>query len=453
MVKLATTLLGRVYKFRDIKEVLSKANEERAGDLLAGISAGNVKERIAAKVVLAELTLEDLRYNPVVPFEKDAVSRVIDSMVNEISYKNIKNYTVGDFREFVLSASSEEIAKIRDGLTGEMVAGVTKLMGNLDLVYASKKLPVTATCNTTIGGAGVLASRLQPNHPADDIKGMLASIKEGLSYGIGDAVIGVKPVSDNITSVSNILRAIKEFMDKWQIPTQNCVLSHITTQMKAAKDGVPIDLMFQSIAGSEKANNAFGISIALLDEAKEIMAIHKSSKGENFMYFETEQGTELSSEGNNNADQVTLAARCYGLAKRYNPFLVNTVVGFMGPEYLYDGRQVIRAGLEDHFMGKLTGIPMGADICYTNHMKTDQNDIDNLLMLLGMADCAYVMGVAGTDDIRMMYQSTSFHDIAAVRSIFGKKPIKEFEKRLEELGIMGEGKLTSAAGDPSIFGL
>ena len=452
-MKLTTTLFGKLYQFGDVKEVLAKANEEKSGDSLAGIAASNTAERIAAKVVLAELTLEDLRYNPVVPFEKDEVSRIIDSMVDDISYKKISSYTVGDFREFILKAAPEEIAKIRGGLTGEMVAGVTKLMGNLDLVYASKKLPIKAKCNTTIGETGVLASRLQPNHSADDIAGILAAMKEGLSYGIGDAVIGINPVSDNITGVSNILSAIKEFMDKWQIPTQNCVLSHITTQMEVAKRGVPIDLMFQSIAGTEKSNNAFGISIALLDEAKEIMATYKSSKGENFMYFETGQGSELSSEGHNNADQVTLEARCYGLAKHYNPFLVNTVVGFIGPEYLYDGRQVIRAGLEDHFMGKLTGIPMGADVCYTNHMKTDQNDMDNLLMLLGMANCAYVMGVAGADDIMLMYQSTSFHDIAAVRSLLGKRPIREFEKRMEELGIMQNGQLTSDAGDPSIFGL
>lgn len=452
-MKLATTLFGKSYQFRDVKDVLAKANEEKSGDALAGIAAQNTAERIAAKTVLAELTLEDLRKQPVVPFEQDEVSRVIDSMVDERAYQKIKSFTVGDFREYILKTPPVELATIRSGLTGEMVAGVTKLMGNLDLIYASKKLPVTANCNTEIGGPGVLASRLQPNHPADDVAGILAAAKEGLSYAIGDAVIGVNPVDDNIAGVSRILTALKEFIDKWQIPTQNCVLAHVTTQMEVARRGVPIDLMFQSIAGTQHSNTAFGISVSMLDEAHEIMAAHKASSGENFMYFETGQGSELSSDGHNNADQVTLEARCYGLAKRYKPFLVNTVVGFIGPEYLYDGRQVIRAGLEDHFMGKLTGLPMGVDVCYTNHMKADQNDMDNLLMLLGMADCAYFMGVAGADDIMLMYQSTSFHDVAAARQVLAKKPVRKFEQRMEELGILKDGKLTPDAGDPSLFGL
>lgn len=452
-MKLETTLFGRKYQFREVKEVLAKANEEKSGDMLAGISAENTAERVAAKVVLADLTMENLRQNPVIPFEQDEVSRVIDELIDEEAYSKIKSMTVGEFREFLLRAEPAAIDAVRPGLSGEMVAGAAKLMGNLDLVYASQKLTVTATCNTTIGMDGVLASRLQPNHPADEIAGIMAALKEGLSYGIGDAVIGVNPVNDTVSSVANILSTIKDFMEKWRLPTQNCVLAHITTQMEAAKKGVPIDLMFQSIAGSEKSNHAFGVTINLLDEGYELMRKYKSSAGDNFMYFETGQGSELSSEGHNGADQVTLEARCYGLAKRYHPFLVNTVVGFIGPEYLYDGRQVIRAGLEDHFMGKLTGIPMGADVCYTNHMKADQNDMDNLLMLLGMANCAYVMGVAGADDIMLMYQSTSFHDIAAARRILGKHPIREFERRLEELGIMNAGKLTAAAGDPSFFGL
>lgn len=452
-MKLATTLFGRRYQFRDVKEVMAKANEDKSGDMLAGIAAENTAERIAAKVVLADLTMEDLRKNPVISFEMDEVTRVIDGLIDEDAYSKIKAMTVGGFREFLLQAEPLEIAATRPGLSAEMVAAVTKLMGNLDLVYASQKLPVTAKCNTIIGETGILASRLQPNHPADDISGIMAALKEGLSYGIGDAVIGVNPVNDTISSVANILSNIKEFMEKWRIPTQNCVLAHITTQMEVAKKGVPIDLMFQSIAGSEKANHAFGVNVELLDEGYDLMRKYKSSSGDNFMYFETGQGSELSSESHNGADQVTLEARCYGLAKRYHPFLVNTVVGFIGPEYLYDGRQVIRAGLEDHFMGKLTGIPMGADVCYTNHMKADQNDMDNLLMLLGMANCAYVMGVAGADDIMLMYQSTSFHDIAATRRILGKRPIREFEQRLEELGIMQDGRLTPAAGDPSIFGL
>jgi ethanolamine ammonia-lyase large subunit len=452
-MKLSTSLFGKTYQFRDIKEVLAKANEEKSGDILAGIAAGNTAERVAAKVVLAGLTLEDLRNNPVVPPEEDEVTRIIDAMVDEAAYQTIKAYTVGDFRDFILRAPEEELCLVRAGLTGEMVAAVTKLMGNLDLIYAAKKLPITACCNTVIGETGVLASRLQPNHPTDDIAGIMASLKEGLSYGVGDAVIGVNPVEDSIAGVSRVLSALKEFIDRWRIPTQNCVLAHVTTQMEVARRGVPIDLMFQSLAGTELSNTAFGINIPLLDEAYQVMKDSKSSRGENFMYFETGQGSELSSDGHHRADQVTLEARCYGVAKRYKPFLVNTVVGFIGPEYLYDGRQVIRAGLEDHFMGKLTGLPMGVDVCYTNHMKADQNDMDNLLVLLAAADCAYFMGVPATDDIMLMYQSTSYHDIAAARQIAAKRPIREFEQWLELQGIMRDGKLTPIAGDPSLFGV
>ncbi|NOW13448.1 ethanolamine ammonia-lyase large subunit [Clostridium acetobutylicum] len=332
-----------------------------------------------------------------------------------------------------------------------MIAAVTKLMSNMDLVYAAQKICNTAKCNTTIGRRGTFSSRLQPNHPTDNPQGIMASLIDGISYGVGDAVIGLNPVADTIESVSDVLKVFNDFTRKWRIPTQNCVLAHITTQMEALKNGVPIDLMFQSIAGSEIANKDFGISVALLDEAYELMKTKKSSKGPNFMYFETGQGTELSSEGNNRADQLVMEARCYGLAKRYKPFLVNTVVGFIGPEYLYDGKQVIRAGLEDHFMGKLTGLSMGVDTCYTNHMKADQNDLENLAMLLLAANCNYLMGIPCGDDVMLMYQSSSYHDIATLREISDKRPIKEFEKRMEELGIMKNGKLTRNAGDPSIF--
>lgn len=448
---LRTTLFGNVYNFKDVKEVLAKANEEKSGDRLAGIIANSTEERVAAKVVLAELTIGDLRNNPVVDYDKDEITRVIQDGVNEEIYNRIKEMTIGEFREFLLSSNGEEIKEIRDGLTSEVIAGVTKLMSNLDLICTSRKLGNIATCNTTIGMPGTLSARLQPNHPTDNIEGIMASVMEGISYGVGDAVIGLNPALDTIDSVSNILKAFKNFMDRYKIPTQNCVLAHVTTQMEALKKGAPMDLMFQSIAGSEISNRSFGIDVKLMDEAYEMMRELKSSKGNNFMYFETGQGSELSSDGHNGADQLTMEARCYGFAKRYNPFLVNTVVGFIGPEYLYDGAQVIRAGLEDHFMGKLTGLSMGVDVCYTNHMKADQNDLENLAVLLAQANCNYFMGVPGGDDVMLMYQSSSYHDIAALREVTNKRPIKEFETRLEELGIMKNGVLASKAGDPSIF--
>lgn len=448
---LKTTLFGNVYNFSDVKEVLAKANEEKSGDRLAGIIASSTEERVAAKVVLSELTIGDLRNNPVVDYDTDEVTRVIQDGVNEEIYNKIKSMTIGEFREFILSSSGEEIKGIRDGLTSEVIAGVTKLMSNMDLICASRKIVNIATCNTTIGEIGKLSSRLQPNHPTDSIHGIMSSVMEGISYGVGDALIGLNPAVDTIDSISNILKAFKDFMNKFKIPTQNCVLAHITTQMEAIKKGAPMDLMFQSIAGSEISNRAFGIDVKLLDEAYSLMKELKSSKGDNFMYFETGQGSELSSEGHNGADQLTMEARCYGLAKRYNPFLVNTVVGFIGPEYLYDGAQVIRAGLEDHFMGKLTGLSMGVDVCYTNHMKADQNDLENLAVLLAQCNCNYFMGIPGGDDVMLMYQSTSYHDIAALREVTNKRPIKEFEMRLEELEIMKDGMLTNRAGDPSIF--
>jgi ethanolamine ammonia-lyase large subunit len=448
---LKTKLFGNTYTFKNVKDVLAKANEEKSGDVLAGIAAENTAERVAAKVVLSEMTLEDLRNNPVVPYQEDEITRVIQDAVEIDAYNKIKDMTVGDFREFILKAEDSVIKEIRGGLTAEMIAAVTKLMSNMDLVYAAAKIENIATCNTTIGKKGTFASRLQPNHSTDDLDGIMASVMEGISYGIGDAVIGLNPVVDTIDNVTAVLKKFKEFMIKWDIPTQNCVLAHVTTQMEALKKGAPMDLMFQSLAGSQKSNEAFGISVKLMDEAYELMKEKKSSKGINFMYFETGQGSELSSSGHNGADQLTMEARCYGFAKRYNPFLVNTVVGFIGPEYLYDGKQVMRAGLEDHFMGKLTGLPMGVDVCYTNHMKADQNDLENLALLLSLANCTYFMGIPGGDDVMLMYQTTSYHDIGTIRQLTGKGPIKEFQKRMEALGIMKNERLTERAGDPSIF--
>jgi ethanolamine ammonia-lyase large subunit len=452
-MNLQTKIFGNNYKFKSVKEVLAKANEEKSGDILAGVAATSGAERVAAKRVLSELTLEDLRNNPVVPYEEDEVTRIIEDNVNEPIYKEIKNLSVAEFREKILSheTSGEDIRRMSRGLTSEMVAAVTKLMSNMDLVYGAKKIRVTAKCNTTIGTEGCLAVRLQPNHPTDDVEGMLASLREGLSYGIGDALIGINPVDDSVESVKRLLDSTHNFMREWSIPTQNCILAHVTTQMKAIEQGAPSDLIFQSIAGSEKGNTAFGVNNAILKEAKEMALKLGTGTGPNVMYFETGQGSELSSDAHHGADQLVMEARCYGLAKQFDPFLVNTVVGFIGPEYLYDSKQVIRAGLEDHFMGKLTGVPMGVDACYTNHMKADQNDIENLAVLLTAAGINYFMGIPMGDDVMLNYQTTSFHDIASLRTIMNLRPLSEFEKWMEKMGLMENRRLTSIAGDASIF--
>ena len=363
---LKTTLLGKTYQFRDIKDVLAKANEEKTGDKLAGLAAESAQERIAAKVVLAELTLADLRENPAVPYEEDEVTRIIQDDVNEAAYRKIQNWTVAQLREWILSenTSSDDIRKVSRGLTSEMVAAVCKLMSNLDLIYAAAKMPVTAHCNTTIGLPGTLSCRLQPNHTTDDPEGITASVLEGLSLGAGDAVIGLNPVTDSPEQVGKVLRRFQEIKEHWAIPTQICVLAHVTAQMKAVRAGAPCDLIFQSIAGSEKGNAAFGFNAEAIAQARDLLLREGTAEGPNVLYFETGQGSELSSNAHHGTDQVTMEARCYGFAKRFQPFLVNTVVGFIGPEYLYDARQVTRAGLEDHFMGKLTGVSMGCDCCY-----------------------------------------------------------------------------------------
>ncbi|EHM10727.1 ethanolamine ammonia-lyase, large subunit [Thermanaerovibrio velox DSM 12556] len=452
-MKLKTRLFGRVYQFRSVKEVLAKANEEKSGDRLAGIIAESMEERVAAKQVLANLTVGDLRENPVVPYEEDEVTRIIQDDVNERIFGEIRNWTIGELREWILSdrTNGEDIRRVSRGLTSEVVAGVAKLMSNLDLIYGASKIRVPAHCNTTIGLPGTLASRLQPNHPTDDVEGIRASIFEGLSYGVGDAVIGLNPVDDTVENVKKILHSFQEIKERYEIPTQMCVLAHVSTQMEAVRQGAPTDLFFQSIAGSQKGNEAFGITAHMLEEAMELAARQGTSVGPNFMYFETGQGSELSSDAHFGADQVTMEARCYGFAKRFKPFLVNTVVGFIGPEYLYDSKQVIRAGLEDHFMGKLTGIPMGCDACYTNHMKADQNDIENLAVLLTAAGCNYFMGIPHGDDVMLNYQCTSYHDTPTLRQLLKVRPIPEFECWLERWGIMENGTLTDRAGDASIF--
>lgn len=452
-MKLKAKLFGHVYEFKSVKDVLAKANEEKSGDKLAGIAAASAEERVAAKVVLGELTLADLRNNPVVPYETDEVTRIIQDAVNEKIYNEIKNWTVSEFREWILdyNTTGADIKRVSRGLTSEMVAAVAKLMSNLDLVVGARKIRITAHCNTTIGLEGRLSARLQPNHPTDDPNGIMASLMEGLTYGVGDAVIGLNPVDDSVESVSKVLKRFDEFKRKWEIPTQICVLAHVTTQMECIRKGAPTDLVFQSIAGSQKSNEAFGITGDMIEEARQLALREGTATGPNVMYFETGQGSELSSGGHNGADQVTMEARCYGFAKKYDPFIVNTVVGFIGPEYLYDSKQVIRAGLEDHFMGKLTGISMGCDACYTNHMKADQNDIENLAVLLAEAGCNYFMGIPHGDDVMLNYQCTGYHETPTLRELLGLRPIKEFEVWMEKMGLMEDGKLTSKAGDASIF--
>lgn len=443
------TVSGQTFQFKDLKQLLARANEEKSGDRLAGLAADSEKERIAAKEVLSEITLQQLRDEPAVPYDEDEVSKFVDDNLDKTQFEEIKNWTVSELRDFILSdhADGKGVAGIRFGLTGEMASAVCKLMSNLDLVVASKKLRVRGFANTTLGIEGVLGARLQPNHPVDAVEGILASIYEGLSYGVGDAVIGINPAYDTPDLVARLLEATHKVIDALGVPTQNCILSHVTTQMKAVELGAPAGLIFQSIAGSQKGNTAFGIDIQTLQDAKRLGEEKCFNKGKMVMYFETGQGSELSSRSHNEADQLTMEARCYALARHFSPFLVNDVVGFIGPEYLADGRQMIRAGLEDHFMGKLLGVPMGIDACYTNHMNADQNDLENLAVLLTAGGVNYFMGVPMGDDVMLSYQTTSFHDIASLRELFHLKPAPEFNLWMEDVGIMQDGCLTERAGD------
>jgi ethanolamine ammonia-lyase large subunit len=450
---LRTKLHGKTYEFPDIRILMGKANEEKSGDRLAGVAAETTAERVAARFVLAEVPLWVLRETPAVPYDQDEVTRVIQDAVNETSYGEIKDWTVGGLREWLLADTTTGgmVQRISTGLTAEMVSAVTKLMSNLDLMYCAKKIPRTAHCANTIGSPGTLSSRNQPNHPTDSPEGIRAEIYEGLSYGSGDSVIGINPVDDSYSSVARLLDMTYDVIKTWNIPTQNCVLAHVTTQMKCLQSGSPVGLVFQSIAGSQKGNDSFGISVGLLDEAYALAKKYCFPAGPNFMYFETGQGSALSAEAHNGWDQLTLEARNYGLARRYSPYQVNTVVGFIGPEYLFDARQIQRAGLEDHFMGKLTGIPMGVDACYTNHARADQNAIENLAVMLTAAGCNYFMGVPMGDDSMLSYQCTSYHDAPTLRQLFGLRPAPEFEAWLTDLGLMKNGILTEQAGDPTFF--
>jgi len=430
------------FHFRDLRELLAKANEQKSGDQLAGISARSERERVAAKRRLAGLSLADILSQPVIDPSSDEVTRLILESHDRERFQPIAGMTVGEFREFILddATTGEQLKALAWAVTPEIAAAVAKLMSNKDLVLAAAKIRNVTRCRNTMGERGVLGIRVQPNHPADDVSGILLTAFEGLLYGCGDAVIGVNPASDSVETLHAILCGLDRLIRASGAPTQSCCLAHITTQLAAMERGAPVDLLFQSVAGTEAANQCFGISLSMLREGRERVLDHHRRrdaewKGDNVMYFETGQGSALSAGAHHGVDQLTLEARAYGVARVFEPFLVNSVVGFIGPEYLYDERQIIRAGLEDHFMGKLLGLPMGCDVCYTNHAEADQNSADNLLLLLTAAGCNYFMGVPCSDDVMLNYQSTSYHDALAARRLFHLRPAPEFLAWLEASGI------------------
>jgi ethanolamine ammonia-lyase large subunit len=432
------TFGSRTYRFDDLKMLLAKASPARSGDQLAGIAAATEEERMMARMALAEVPLKRFLEEAVVDYESDEVTRLIFDTHDANAFKEISHLTVGDFRNWLLSNSADTVTltRVAAGITPEMAAAVSKLMRNQDLILAAQKCRVVTRFRNTIGLQGRMSVRLQPNHPTDDAKGIAASMLDGLLYGCGDAVIGINPASDSLAAVTTLLRMLDDFRQRYEVPTQSCVLTHVTTTMQAMEQGAPVDLVFQSIAGTEQANASFGVNLALLQEAREAaLALHRGTVGDNVMYFETGQGSALSANAHHGVDQQTCEARAYAVARAFQPLLVNTVVGFIGPEYLYDGKQITRAGLEDQFCGKLLGLPMGCDICYTNHAEADQDDMDTLLTLLAVAGVNFIMGVPGADDIMLNYQSTSFHDALYARRILGLKRAPEFEGWLERMGI------------------
>ena len=433
------TLGHRSYVFPDLKALMAKASPDRSGDHLAGIAAASMEERIAARLCLADLPLKTFLAEPLIPYETDEVTRLICDSHDGRSFAPVSSLTVGELRDRLLAYETDEAAltALAPGLTPEMVAAVSKLMRNQDLVLVARKCRVITRFRDTIGLPGRLSIRLQPNHPTDDPRAIAASILDGLLYGAGDAVIGINPASDSLHKTMTLLKMVDDVRCRLDVPTQSCVLAHITTTIRAMESGAPVDLVFQSIAGTEAANRGFGITIKLLEEARQAaLALKRGTVGDNVMYFETGQGSALSAGAHHDIDQQTCEARAYAMARHLQPLLVNTVVGFIGPEYLYDGKQIIRAGLEDHFCGKLLGLPMGCDVCYTNHAEADQDDMDTLLTLLGVAGCAYFMGVPGADDIMLNYQSTSFHDALYLRQALSLRPAPEFEAWLEKMGVM-----------------
>jgi ethanolamine ammonia-lyase large subunit len=432
------TIAGSTHTFGDLKTLLAKATPARSGDALAGIAAGNEEERALAKIALAEVPLPRFLEELLIPYEQDEISRLIVDTHDVQAFSPISGLTVGEFREWLLdpATDTETLARTAPGITPEMAAAVSKLMRNQDLILAAQKCRVVTKFRNTLGLPARLSVRLQPNHPTDDVRGIAASMFEGLLYGCGDAVIGVNPASDSLHAVTRLLEMMNAFRERYNVPTQTCVLAHVTNTLRAVERGAPVDLVFQSIGGTEKTNRSFGISLALIEEARSAaLALHRGTVGDNVMYFETGQGSALSAGANEGIDQQTCEARAYAVARRFQPLLVNTVVGFIGPEYLLDGKQIIRAGLEDHFCGKLLGLPMGCDVCYTNHAEADQDDMDTLLTLLAVAGVNFVMGVPGADDVMLNYQSTSFHDALYARSVLGLKRAPEFEAWLEQIGI------------------
>ncbi|RJS91858.1 ethanolamine ammonia-lyase subunit EutB [Salinisphaera sp. Q1T1-3] len=436
------TIGARTYRFDDLAEVMAKANHARSGDRLAGVIAETAEERVVAQMVLADLPLTVFLEDLLIPYEDDEITRLIVDTHDAEAFAPIRHFTVGDFRNWLLAddTSAEVIAAVRPGITPEMAAAVAKIMRNQDLILVAKKCRVVTAFRNTIGQAGHLSTRLQPNHPTDDATGIAASILDGLLYGNGDAVIGINPATDNVAQSVRLMKMLDEIIARYEIPTQSCVLTHVTNTLEAIEAGAPVDLVFQSIGGTEATNSSFGFGLADLAEAREAaLALKRGTVGDNVMYFETGQGSSLSADAHHGLDQQTCEARAYGVARHFKPLLTNTVVGFIGPEYLYDGKEIIRAGLEDHFCGKLLGVPMGVDVCYTNHAEADQNDMDTLLTLLGVAGVNFVMGIPGSDDIMLNYQTTSFHDALYARRALDLRPAPEFDAWLTRMGIFAEG--------------
>lgn len=456
-----TQLAGAAYDFRSLRNLMAKASPARSGDYLAGVAAANNLERVAAQWVLADVPLKQFLTQALVPYESDEVTRLIIDSHDRQAFAPVSHLTVGDFRNWLLSdqANTETLAAIAAGLTPEMVAAVSKIMRVQDLILVAKKCRVITRFRGTIGLVNRLSTRLQPNHPTDHPAGIAASILDGLLYGCGDAVIGINPATDNLEATTRLLHLLNDVIERYQIPTQACVLAHVTTTMKAMEQGAPVDLVFQSIAGTQKANDSFGINLAMLHEAHEMaLALKRGSlfenekRGDNCLYFETGQGSALSANAHEGLDQQTCEARAYAVARQFKPLLVNTVVGFIGPEYLYDGKQIIRAGLEDHFCGKLLGLPMGCDVCYTNHAEADQDDMDILLTQFAVAGGTFIMGVPGADDVMLNYQSTSFHDALYVRQVLGLRPAPEFEQWLQQHQIFNADNQLMRQGIPALFG-
>ena len=434
------------HQFSDLKTVMAKATPLRSGDQLAGIAASSSEERVAAQMVLADLPLKRFLEDLLIPYEEDEVTRLIVNDFDLQAFTPVSGFTVGEFREWLLSENrtSQELKDLAPGLTPEMVAAVSKIMRLQDLIAVAAKCRIVTSFRNTIGLPGRFSTRLQPNHPTDDPKGIAASTIDGLLLGAGDAVIGINPATDNLEAVIRLLSLLEELRLRYDIPTQSCILTHVTTTIAAIERGAPVDLAFQSIAGTESANKSFGINLGILREAHEAtLSLKRGTVGNHVMYFETGQGSALSANAHHGIDQQTLEVRAYAVARKFSPLLVNTVVGFIGPEYLYDGKQIIRAGLEDHFCGKLLGLPMGCNVCYTNHAEADQDDMDVLLTLLGTAGCNFMMGVPGADDIMLNYQSTSFHDALYLRQLLGLRPAPEFEEWLLRMGIFGQNLLPS----------